>query len=179
MHGIIFNQLQKYVTTRLGAEAWSTLLAESGKRGTVYLPSQEYPDADIVSLVVTACKITGKPAAQLLEDFGSFLVPDLVKIYGAAIRPEWRTIDLIENAETSIHTVVRLKNPGAQPPKLTVRRDSPQSVEVTYASPRKMCAVAKGIARGIATHYREQLRVQEDTCMLAGAPTCKLRFSVP
>jgi hypothetical protein len=178
MHGLVFNQLQKYVTIKLGSDAWQKLLAGAGKHGSVYLTSSAYPDADLIGLVVTACKMTNRPAAALLEDFGAFLVPDLVKVYGRAIKPEWRTIDLFENTESNIHTVVRLREPAATPPQLVMNRTGPKSITLTYSSPRKLCALGKGIARGIAAHYHEQLQIAETACMLSGSPTCKINFSV-
>lgn len=178
MHGIVFNQLQKYVTARLGDDAWRSVLEAADKRGSVYLASTSYPDAELVSLVVAACKITNRPAAAVLEDFGTFLVSDLVQVYGYAIKPEWRTIDLLEHTESSIHTVVRLRDPAAQPPRLVMVRTGPKSVDLTYTSARKLCALAKGIAKGVAAHYREQLHVTETACMLTGASACTMTFAV-
>jgi predicted hydrocarbon binding protein len=47
-------------------------------------------------------------------------------------------------------------------------------VVVIYESERKMCALAKGIARGVARHYGERIELNELTCMLAGKPSCTI-----
>lgn len=174
MHGIIFSELKKFVDGKLGPDSWTKLMKESGLKAKVYLSTQEYPDAEINLLVSTASRLTGKNPQAILEEFGEFIVPDLVNIYGSLIKPAWRTLDLIEHTEETIHKVVRIKNPGAHPPELKCTRPSPKEVVITYNSARKMCAVAKGIARGIAKHYREQIMIHESSCMLRGNAVCIL-----
>lgn len=174
MHGIIFSELKKYVDAKLGGGAWDKLLKEAGLNGKIYLAIQEYPDQEAVTLVSTASKITGKPVTSILEDFGEYIAPDLLGMYKSLIKPEWKTIDLIKNTEETIHKVVRLKNPGAKPAELKCSSPAPDQVDITYSSPRKMCAVAKGIARGVAKHYNERVLITEPACMLKGSPSCKI-----
>ena len=45
---------------------------------------------------------------------------------------------------------------------------------ISYSSQRKMCALAKGIVKGIASHFKEAVSITESQCMLKGDPTCKL-----
>jgi hypothetical protein len=174
MHGIIFTSLKKYATARLGADGWTTLLKDADLGGRIYLPTQAYPDQEILALVSSASKIARKPTQELLEDFGEFLVPDLVSIYRSMIRPEWRTLDLLENVETTIHRAVRLRDKTATPPTLVVNRLGPQEVEIVYSSPRRMCAVAKGITKGLASHYGDKISITERSCMRRNDSSCRL-----
>jgi hypothetical protein len=41
-----------------------------------------------------------------------------------------------------------------------------------------MCAVAKGIAKGVAAHYSENIRISESTCMLRGAADCRITIKL-
>lgn len=107
MHGIILTELQKFVTQRYGAAAWTETLNRAGLRHTIYLPSSTYPDSDVVAIVTTASKMTGIPSAELLESFGEALVPGLVQVYGRLIKRGWRTLDLIEHTEQTMHTRTR------------------------------------------------------------------------
>lgn len=173
-HGIIFAELKKYVVARLGGQAWNDLLEAAGLGQRIYLPSEAYPDEELVALVSTASRITGKPAQALLEDYGEFIAGDLVTLYRAQIDPAWRTLDLIEHTEQLIHRQVRLKIPGARPPELEALREGPDKVRLVYRSRRQLCGVAKGIARGIARHYQEDVTVTEDQCMLRGDKTCDI-----
>jgi predicted hydrocarbon binding protein len=114
------------------------------------------------------------PAPQLLERFGEFIVPDLVKVFGPFIKREWAALDLLENTESVIHRAVRLQDAKASPPQLHITRASPSQVTIEYSSPRRLCAVAKGIMRGIATHYAEPITIHETSCMHSGDRVCRL-----
>lgn len=172
MHGIIFSELQKYVETKHSPEVWKTLLKEAGIGNRLYVPFQTYPDQEAMALVTTASRLTGQPAGAILEDFGEFIAPDLMNLYRALVDPAWKTLDFLERTEETIHRVVRLKNPGAEPPELKVSRATPNEVILTYTSARRMCGVAKGIARGVARHYHETVTITESACMLRGHPKC-------
>ncbi len=174
MHGVIFAELKKYVCKKLGEDTWHNLLKNSGFESKIYLPTKEYPDSEVSAMVTEATKMTGKSLAAILEDFGEFIVPDLIEMYSALIEPQWKTLDVIERTEETIHKVVRIKNPGARPPELKVSRPDPNVVVVTYTSARKMCALGRGIIKGIARHYGEQVSVSDVNCMLKGDPTCKI-----
>lgn len=175
MHGTIFVELQKYVETKLGAEAWITLKREAGiARTEPYEPFETYPDEEVGALVGTASRITGAPAQALLEDFGLFIAPDLLDMYWGVIAPEWRTLDVLENTEKTIHDVVRINQKGSTPPYLHATRTSADEVAILYTSPRKLCSVAKGITRGIANHYGEAITIDDSRCMLRGDGDCLL-----
>jgi len=174
MHGTIFAELERYAVTKLGAEGWPKLLGEAGLSGKHFDPLLEHPDADALAIVEAACRITGHTSEALLIDFGEFIAPSLLKMYWSLIDSSWRTLDVVENADTAIHEVVRLSNPGARPPSLECERRSDDEVVLTYRSQRRMCALAKGIARGLATHYGERIEIEEPTCMLRGDAVCQI-----
>lgn len=175
MHGTIFVELQKYVETKLGTEAWPALIREAGiERDAPYDPFKSYPDEEVGALVGTASRITGAPAQALLEDFGEFIAPDLLDMYWGVIAPEWRTLDVLENTEKTIHDVVRVNQQGSTPPYLHATRVSPDEVTILYTSKRQLCSVAKGITRGIAKHYDESISIDDPRCMLRGDDDCLL-----
>ena len=178
MHGIIFTELRKYVDTKLGGDAWGDLLNAAGLKGRMYLPIQEYPDAEAVTLVSTAAQITGLDAAVILQDFGVFIAPSLLGMYRTLVKPEWRTLEVLQFTEGTIHKVVRARNPGAKPAELTAVRISETELHLTYGSQRKMCPVAKGIIKGLALHFNEEITVVETQCMHQGASECKMVVEV-
>jgi predicted hydrocarbon binding protein len=175
VHGTIFVELKKYVDTKFGGEAWVGLLKEAGLSQRSYDAFETYPDEEAGRLVATASRVTGADAAAILEDFGEFIAPDLLEMYWALVQPEWKTLDVIEHTESAIHEVVRLKNPGAQPPRLRVERQGPDALVLTYTSERKMCKVAEGIAKGLARHFGERIAIDQATCMLRGDSECSIR----
>lgn len=176
MHGIIFAEFEKFFTLAQGAEQWQKLLAEAQLPDRVFMAVGTYPDADLMKLVQGASVETKRPVAELLEAFGEFTTPTLFSMYRTVIAPEWRTLDLVENTERVIHKVVRTR--GGTPPVLNVQRQDATHLVVTYGSQRKLCALARGIIRGIAKHYREAVSITEPTCMLAGAKACRLKVGL-
>jgi hypothetical protein len=173
MHGTIFTELEKFVGAQLGPDAWSRLKADAGLAPErSYDIFATYPDEELTALVAAASDTTGLPVQTLLEAFGEFVAPDLLDMYWGAIAPEWRTLDVIEHTESTIHTVVRLDHQGATPPYLHATRTSANEVTVVYTSPRRMCAVARGITRGIAKHYGEAVEIQDVRCMHRGDADC-------
>jgi hypothetical protein len=164
------------VKSQYGEEALSTLLRRVRASSELITPLKSYPDQDIVDLVAAAAELTGKSATALLEEFGEFLVPTYMSLYAALLKPSWRTLDVIEHTEETIHRVVRLRQPGALPPRLRTVRVGPNLVILTYDSPRRLCAVARGIARGLAARFGERLRMTDIECMHRGAQACIISF---
>jgi len=175
MHGIIHLELRKYVEARHGQTAWPKALAQAGIPATLeYVRVGDYPDRELTAIVAAVSRDTRAATEAILEDFGEFIAPDLMATYPRLIRPEWRTLDVLVNAEQTVHKVVRLRNPGARPPLLRCARTTPEEVVITYASPRRLCALARGIVSGIARHYGERVAITEPTCMHRGAEACTL-----
>ena len=97
-------------------------------------------------------------------------------MYGHLLKPGWKSIDVIEHTEGTVHTVVRVQNPGAKPPQLKSQRLSDSEVLLVYDSPRRMCALAIGIAKGLALHFGENITTRETICMHKGANRCEILF---
>jgi hypothetical protein len=173
---LIHTGFQKFVEATYGAEVWRTLLERTGLEGEIFTPLGTYPDEHLLALVREAETSSGQPATMLLEAFGEFMVPSYLALYGTLIKPEWRTLEVIEHTEETVHRVVRLRQPGAEPPRLRTKRTAPHEVVLTYDSPRKLCAVARGIARGVAKQFSERLHMDDQKCMLRGDPACVIAF---
>jgi Haem-NO-binding len=174
MHGVIFFALQKYVTVRYGDAAWNATRGAAGVHGRTYLASQAYPDAELVALVTEAAQHAQTSVPVVLEDFGAFMAPSLLHTYRAHLKPQWRTLDVLAHTEATMHKAVRGQDPSADPPYLSCERTSPTEVVITYTSQRRLCAVAKGMVRGVAEHFDERVVLAERTCMLSGASCCTL-----
>ena len=177
MHGTIFFFLQRFVEEALGPDGWAKLFEQAGMPIKTYSPATAHPDEDIFALVKAACALTGNSPPEILEAFGKHLSGELLAMYPHLIKPEWRTLDVVSNTEQVIHTVVRAKNPDATPPVLRVQRVSDNQAHLVYASPRHLCALAKGIVSGLSTHFGERIKIAEEACMLEGDPFCSIAFT--
>jgi len=176
VHGIVFSELQKFVVSRHAHAGWKAVTEKAGLAHKVYLAAGQYPDSDIVSLVTAASAITGQEPFKIVEAFGEFIAPSLLKMYGHLLKPNWKSLDIIEHTEGTVHTVVRTSDKNALPPKLLTRRTGPDTVILVYDSPRKMCALAIGIGRGLARHFKETLSIDQTQCMHKGGKFCEIVY---
>jgi len=174
MHGAIFTELQKFATNAFGADVWRQVCDAAGVGPRVYLPVATYPDSEAIALVGAASQLSGKSAGELLGAFGEHLVAPLVRTYSSLVKPEWRTLDLLEHTESTIHRVVRVRQPDTTPPQLVCDRVSPDEVVIHYGSPRRLCPLAIGLIRGVARHYSESIEIDEVECMSKGARQCEI-----
>ena len=97
-------------------------------------------------------------------------------MYRHFVSPAWRTLDVLEHTESTIHRIVRLREPGATPPRLVCTRVSGTEVMIAYESPRRMCSLGVGLAFGLAEHYSESLDATQSQCMNEGASRCLINF---
>lgn len=176
MHGIVFSELQKFVVSKHTHAGWKAVTEKAGVAHKVFLAAGQYPDSEIAALVAAASEITGQQPAQIVEAFGEFIAPSLLKMYGHLLKPTWKSLDVIEHTEGTVHTVVRASDKDALPPKLRTRRERPDTVILVYDSPRKMCALAIGIGRALARHFKETLSISQTSCMHNGAPFCEIVY---
>jgi predicted hydrocarbon binding protein len=176
MHGVIFHEMKSYAQTRLGARGWESLLEKAGLGPRIYLAFRDYPDAEVTALVDAVSRMTGQPPRQVLEEFGELIGPSLLRKYAVLIEPQWTVLDVVEKVER-IHEQVA-KDTNSRPPRIFCHRPARDRVQVTYASPHKLCGLGIGVIRGMARHLGQSVAVQERRCMLQGATRCELEVSL-
>jgi hypothetical protein len=164
MHGSIFVLLKRFVENRYDYSTWIKLAEQAGLGSSTYQMQQLYPTREIFALLQAASHRTGISAYELMEQFGEFIVPDLLLIYKKYLQPEWRTYELLLNTEEAMHGAVRRQENQANPPKLLVTKKGNRQLIVDYHSKRRMAGVAIGIIKGIATYFEESEQVRV-TCL--------------
>jgi predicted hydrocarbon binding protein len=174
VHGLIVSELRSYVIANYGADTWHRITEGGGVSTEITGPNLEriYPDPLALALIDKVIKASGMPKETVLEDFGNFIAPALLHLFPDLIQRHWRTLDVIERTEERIHQVVRSRDPDAAPPYLTTRRVHDREVQIVYTSPRRLCWLAEGIARGLAAHYGETVEISQPECMARGGGRC-------
>ncbi len=162
MHGLIHTELANFIKRQRGERFWQKVTERAGLADHLYLQVGSYPDEELQGLVAAAAQLMGKSEDELLEGFGFYLVPQLIKKYQSYIDPQWKTLELLLNTEQTIHRVVRLKDKSAAPPRLNFSQTGESSLLLKYDSPRKMQAVARGMIKGVADWYGEKVSILED-----------------
>lgn len=171
MHGMMMDELKKYVSAKVGESVWTQITNKAVGRPKIYFAHLNYSDEETSQIISTISSALKRQREDWLFDFGAFITPDLIKLCKDLIGPTWRTLDFLEHTEQIIHDTIR-KNWQVFPPILKCQRTSASEVLIEYSSPRKMCSVARGLAQGVATHYGETIQILEPSCMLQGAAKC-------
>jgi len=175
VHGLIFISFRDYLTASHGAGIENLVLAGE----PAYPISEAYPDDRFVALVERACEATGLDRETLLRDFGVFTAEKtFARLYPALFDICSSAREFLLNVERPIHELVRVAIPNAKPPRLTVTELGENGVSIVYSSPRRMCALLRGLVEGAARHYREVVHLDERTCMHRGESACtfEVRF---
>ena len=159
MHGMIHTELRKFVVENYNEETWEIILTKAGLSGKKYLTMQNYSDKETLAIVGAAVEVSGIPLEDLLETFGKFIAPDLIRMYRALVNPSWKTKEFLLNIEGTMHKAVRDRNVGAKPPVLYFRDIGDNKLHFIYNSSRKLTPVAIGIMKGVAEQYDETITV--------------------
>ncbi|MCX2739787.1 heme NO-binding domain-containing protein [Pontibacter anaerobius] len=160
MHGSIFVLLKRFIESSYNYSTWVNLLEAAGVTKPVYEMQNMYPTRDLVAIVYAAAAHSGVPANDLLEQFGEFLVPDLLLVFNKYVQPEWRTYEMLLYTEASMHGAVRRSDSRTNPPLLLITKKGSRQLIVDYHSKRRMAGMAVGIINGIARYYNESDVVQ-------------------
>lgn len=174
MHGVILYELNTFATRRIGPDRWREVLRAQGLENDVFTPLETQPDERVMALVDALAREAGVTQADVLRDFGSWLAPHLLALYAPLIMPNWGPAEILQHVETVIHRAVRLRDPAATPPSLVTRRVGPDEIEIAYSSPRRLCALAKGLIQGIATCHGRGAVIDQPACMHRGDAACLL-----
>ena len=150
MHGVIHVNLREFALKQVGEDGWEAIRREARLGDTRYVTSLRYPDDEVPAVFLALARRTGEGVGDLVGHFGECLAGALMDRYRVFVEPSWRTLDLIEHTETVIHRAVRVNEPTAGPPRLSTKRVSEDEVRVIYTSDRQLCALGKGIIRGVA-----------------------------
>lgn len=156
MHGTILVLFKRYVTATYDLAHWARFLQAAGVHEDAYEMQAVYPDAELMALAQAVMAHAQCSMGELQERFGEFLVPDLLQHYRDRIRPEWRTLDILEHTEYHMHRPVRAEAPGINPPVLHAERVSATQVRVQCRSERRMGQLAVGMVRGMIRYFGEQ-----------------------
>lgn len=176
MYGVIFDFLRGYVIEKHGGvDTWNALLKANGYNYKIFFPVTEYDDSEIVGLATAASTALNVPLPVVLEDFGVYVGHKLLSFYHMYItNKSWKTFEIIENAGGCIHQAIHRHNASRKPPKISAMRENNDLLVLRYESERKMCAVVKGIIRGLGEQFGEAFQVEEIQCMHRGAHECIL-----
>src|SRR5262249_31438949 len=147
-----------YLLTEHGPEVANAVTAGEPQ----YALSEAYPDAQFLELLERACVRTRLTSDELLFEFGVFTAATtFARLYSVLFKLSPTARDFILTVETPIHEVVRESMPEAKPPELAVRDLGDEGLEIVYTSPRRICAMLRGLVEGTGRVYGETIELAE------------------
>ena len=161
MHGIIFTNLYKYIRETHGSEMLENIKEKANITRQFYDATKSHPDEEIQALMSAACQLLNVEIDELLEIFGAYIAPGLLKTYSAFVKEEWDCMDLLEHIENTIHRTVRMSIKESSPPVLNVKRIDKDHILIVYTSKRQMISLGIGIIKAIGAHYNEKLLIEK------------------
>ena len=173
MKGIIFNLLERVVTTELGEPAWERVLDEAGLEGA-YTAVGTYDDSELTRLAQAAASILNKETDEVVRWFGEKAFPLLSERYPDFVSGHTSTIPFLLQLNDVIHPEVRKLFPGAYAPEFDFVRVDSSTLALGYESYRNLCAFAEGLVGGAAAHFGETVTIEQTACARRGDPKCVL-----
>ncbi len=178
MKGLIFRELEKMVTTKLGLRAWDTLVERAPlTTRDGFIGSVTYPDADLFALVRAASELTGRPESELLYAFGRFIFPDLVHMYGGLLAGTGTAKEFLLSVERVVHVEVAKLHTGAVLPEFDYEDPAPDRLVVLYRSRRRLCDFAAGLIDAVGDHFGEDIAQVHRLCTRQGAEHCRFELT--
>ena len=176
MHGLIFASFRDYLLTEHGGRVTNHVLAGEPQ----YTLSEAYPDEQFLALLERACERTELPLDELLFEFGVFTAATtFARLYAPLFKASPSAREFLLTVETPIHDVIRVALPDARPPQLALTDFGSDGLEIVYTSPRRICALLRGLVEGTGRIYGETLEQEELECMHHGAPACRVLVRFP
>src|SRR5262249_41872922 len=128
-----------------------------------------------LALPERACERTSLPRDEILFEFGVFTAATtFARLYSVLFKLSPTARAFLLTVETPIHDTVRVALPDARPPELKVTDLGDEGLQILYTSPRRICAMLRGLVEGTGRIYEEALVVEEPECMHRGDPACRV-----
>jgi hypothetical protein len=176
VHGLIFASFRDYLLKEHGPEVEHHVTAGEPQ----YTLSEAYPDEQFLALLERARVRTGLPLEELLFQFGVFTAATtFARLYSVLFKLSPSAREFLLTVETPIHDTVRVALPDARPPQLEVTDLGEDGIEIRYTSPRRICAMLRGLVEGTGRVFEETLEVVEPECMHRGASACRVLVRFP
>ncbi|WP_266205522.1 heme NO-binding domain-containing protein [Pontibacter kalidii] len=161
MHGSIFLFLKRYLESRHDYSTWIRILEEEGidRVAAPYQMHGTYPVSELYTIMAKGALLEGIPYPEFQQDFGEFLVPDLLLVFKKFVNPSWKTYDMLQYIGSHMHGSIKLENADTNPPPLYVTKVGKNTLIIDYHSKRRMAGFAIGIVKGLARYFQEADRV--------------------
>lgn len=162
MKGMVFTEFVEMVENQFSPEmADQIIVAANLPSGGMYTSVGTYHHGEMIALVELLSEKTDIPSADLIEAFGTYLFGRFFEQHPAFFEDMHCTFDFLSQIEEHVHQEVRKLYPDAELPTFETNRPDADTLEMTYRSRRPFADLALGLIRGCASHYDENLAIEQ------------------
>ncbi|WP_276495859.1 heme NO-binding domain-containing protein [Pontibacter litorisediminis] len=181
MHGSIFIFLKRYIENRHDYSTWIRILeSENIERvATPYQMTEVYPVSELYTILAAGALAEGVPYPEFQQDFGEFLVPDLLLVFKKFVNPDWKTYEMLQHIGSHMHSGIKRESAQTNPPPLHVTKVGKNMLVIDYHSKRRMAGFAIGIIKGLARYFHEsdKVKVMPATDLLSERVQIRVEFT--
>ncbi len=156
MKGVVFVELLNMAESLVGEDAVDQALETCpiASKGA-YTRVGTYPCAELTALVASFSAASGAPAAELQRRFGHWMHDHFVRFYPGFFAAQADAFAMLASVEDEVHVEVRKLYPDAELPSFGTQRLDPQTLLLTYRSPRMLVDFCHGLIEACLAHYQE------------------------
>jgi predicted hydrocarbon binding protein len=179
MKGIIFTTFNDMVEREVGIDVWEDILESvNPESGGVYTAVEDFPDEELIAMIMELSAKTSTPAEELVVSFGQYLFHVLAIKHSIFVQQKDSFLEFLKSVEDVIHKEVEKLYPNPNLPSLRWEQPDDNTLVLYYKSPRKMCQLALGLIEGAAEHYKVDYDLAHETCMHEGHDHCRLNIKL-
>lgn len=154
MKGMVFVELLQMAEQAIGEEAVDAILDHSDlPSGGAYSTVGNYPCAELMTLVQAFSVHTGAPEADLQRLFGRWMHGRFVTSYPGFFTDKPDALTMLAAIEDEVHVEVRKLYPDVELPRFETERLGPDTLRLTYCSPRPLSDFCHGLVEACLEHF--------------------------
>jgi hypothetical protein len=157
---MVFTELLELIEEKFGYDTLDDVIdgADLDNDGS-YTATGSYPFDELVKIVVSLSEKTNIPVPALLEVYGEYLFPKLIKVL-PQFGESTDILSFVESVEDYIHVQVRKLYPDAELPTFEVVSSDANELKFNYVSAKKIPQLAKGLIIGASKYFKQDVDVE-------------------
>jgi len=161
MYGLVNKAIQDFTVSAGGERAWERIHERAQVEAVAFVSMQSYPDELTYRLVGAAAEVFGRPADELLREFGRhWILYTGREGYGPLLQNAGATLPEFLHNLDALHARVGLSMPELRPPSFVCEEVGEGRMVLRYFSERAgLAPMVVGLLEGLGTLFGQDVEV--------------------
>jgi len=179
MNGLVLCALRSHVLEQGGDETWEAICEDVGRRNRLYLPSSDYPDELVETVLDATVERTDADRPSLLTAIGRSIGSTFLSIIRLEVDPDWDALAVVSHLDRVLERAfTHNRHSCYDPPVIECQLVGDRTVFVEFRTKATHCSLYHGLIESIADEYGEPMIVSHRACHTEGvADRCTLVVS--